>query len=162
MTPPKDRNDSLILATHDMDAFNRLRMESSLTAPFESTSPSQINRTKFRGPKPTKNPIKWWRYIEGSKNGPNNYLFGYLPYLFLLGLISGMQNGMLPSCASYALLPYGNSTYVAATTIANCVNPLVRTLSLSPPAQNKVKRALSCVALVKRWHFSRHIILNSL
>eukprot|EP01083_Nonionella_stella_P163267 536790_1 len=49
-------------------------------------------------------------------------------YLLCLGILSGIQNGMIPSIGTYALLPYGNTVYITANTISNCVNPITASL----------------------------------
>ncbi|ETO19653.1 G protein-coupled receptor [Reticulomyxa filosa] len=45
--------------------------------------------------------------------------------LVMLGILSGIQNGMLASIGSYALLPYGNKVYVTSYTTSNLVSPLM-------------------------------------
>jgi len=46
-------------------------------------------------------------------------------YLLILGILSAIQNGMIPSISTYATLPYGHMTYVASGTISNCLTPLI-------------------------------------
>jgi len=49
----------------------------------------------------------------------------YAHWLLILSMLSFVQNGMVPSIASYILLSYNNNTYVLANTISNCISPAV-------------------------------------
>lgn len=52
----------------------------------------------------------------------------YYKYLIILGALSGIDNGMIPSIGTYALLPYGNTAYMASTTISSCIAPFAASL----------------------------------
>ena len=54
----------------------------------------------------------------------NNVTCGYWHWIIIIGVLSGIQNGMLPSISSFALLPYGNTVYILSTTLNNCFSPL--------------------------------------
>ena len=57
----------------------------------------------------------------------------YYKHLLILGALSGIQNGMIPSIGTYALLPYGKKTYMFASTISSCVAPLSASLPSFAP-----------------------------
>ena len=93
------------------------------------------------------------RYANAQKT--QGYYFkesniNYTHWLVLLAIISGIQNGCLPSISSYALLSYSNSTYVYATTISTLTNPIAAVISGYFPNTliNKSAVFVSCFALL--------------
>ena len=48
----------------------------------------------------------------------------YLLYLFFIGWINAMTNGVLMAVQSYACLPYGDQTYHLTVTLCNIANPV--------------------------------------
>merc|ERR1712062_321811 len=54
----------------------------------------------------------------------NNVATGYWHWIVVIALLSGVQNGMLPSISSFSLLPYGNDAYIYSVGISNVVTPI--------------------------------------
>merc|ERR1719445_2646426 len=52
----------------------------------------------------------------------------YFKYLLILGILSGIDNGMIPSVGTYAILPYGNTVYIACNTISSCITPITASM----------------------------------
>ena len=48
-----------------------------------------------------------------------------IKWVCLIGLISAVQNGVIPSIASYALIQFNESVYVYAMTLSNLLRPLM-------------------------------------
>eukprot|EP00048_Salpingoeca_helianthica_P024892 m.36209 g.36209 ORF g.36209 m.36209 type:complete len:482 (+) comp9647_c0_seq1:92-1537(+) len=60
------------------------------------------------------------------------------PYLLAVAWLSACQNGIKPSIASYATLPYGSRIYQATSNTALALDPLCALLSLVYPASPRV------------------------
>lgn len=67
--------------------------------------------------------------------------------LVIIAVLSGVQNGIMPSLSSYYLLSYSNHVYVYATTIAYAVTPFIALLPAQYPHYfvNQMFIALSVV-----------------
>ena len=58
-------------------------------------------------------------------------------YLFIvLGLVTALSNGALPSIQTYSCAPYGLETYLLASTMANIANPVAATLVMLLPTRS--------------------------
>eukprot|EP01084_Bolivina_argentea_P232107 391264_1 len=63
----------------------------------------------------------------------NNVSAGYWHWIVMITVLSATQNGMMPSLASYSLLPYGDLAYIYCVTIEKILNPLTALLPLLLP-----------------------------
>ncbi|KAI8491075.1 hypothetical protein Bbelb_311160 [Branchiostoma belcheri] len=58
---------------------------------------------------------------------------GYIYLLCVQAWVNALSNGVLPSIQSYSCLPYGNTAYHLAVTLANMANPLACFISFFLP-----------------------------
>lgn len=77
------------------------------------------------------NKMDIYNYVDHDEDGRTKHVHGNknckifnVGLLTILAILSGIQNGCLPSISSYSLLSYNNTTYVLASTITTCVSPI--------------------------------------
>uniref|UniRef100_H2Z2B0 Riboflavin transporter n=1 Tax=Ciona savignyi TaxID=51511 RepID=H2Z2B0_CIOSA len=57
----------------------------------------------------------------------------YIYFLFIIFVINGLSNGVLPSVSSYTSLPYGELAYHLAATLGNMANPVACLIAMFLP-----------------------------
>uniref|UniRef100_A0A8D0FJP4 Riboflavin transporter n=1 Tax=Strix occidentalis caurina TaxID=311401 RepID=A0A8D0FJP4_STROC len=66
-----------------------------------------------------------------------SYPLAKLTLIYLLiGWVSALTNGVLPSVQSYSCLPYGNTAYHLATTLSSMANPLACVVAMVLPGRS--------------------------
>lgn len=71
--------------------------------------------------------------------GSGTYSWPQVAYIFgLLAWVNALTNGVLPAVQSYSCLPYGNSAYHLAATLASLANPLACFIGMFLPCRSLV------------------------
>ncbi|XP_019641795.1 PREDICTED: solute carrier family 52, riboflavin transporter, member 3-B-like [Branchiostoma belcheri] len=112
-----------------------LEMESVETkGSVETSTANESDVVSCRKTVEVNNPVADGRgkdYLVAERKGLSRG--GYVYLLCVEAWVNALSNGVLPSIQSYSCLPYGNTAYHLAVTLANMANPLACFISFFLP-----------------------------